>query len=1342
MTRALIAYFFLTSLLVSQEVKPVLSVPNFDIREEAGPQQNDTLRQIFTPGSVLTAKSGADAETIAREFLRTSVKIPSEGLRLTQHARFEVGSTLRFDQFVDGVRVFDGSAVVSIDGDGQVLHASIGRLLAGGMRETVPKFSAWQGVQAAMAVAGISPALSSPTGAREEGNRTEFRNPLGQRNSNISVELVLFLITPARAVPAYHVYLEVDATRWYEIVVDAVNGRLLYRHNLYVQAAQGRVWKESPLEGDRSLLTFPAGWLPSGVTVTTGNNTDSFLDTNGDDKPDSNNSGGLQGGRASSATQNFDFTAETAGAHPALYPATAVTNMFYLVNIAHDYYYGLGFTESAGNFQTDNLGQGGKGGDAVLAHAQDSALLNNSAFATPPEGTAPHLRLGLFNLSGPAVTGDRDAALSGQVVMHEYGHGVSNRMIGKGTSTDCLIGRQSGALSEGWSDYFSISYYNNPIEAAYVAGDLVKGLRRQSYEGYTLTYSDLGNQKYEVHNDGEIWAAALWDIRKSLGQSLTDKLVFQGFRFTPCRPSMVDARDAILTADQSVNNSAARTTLWTIFARHGLGYSAAGTDGSAALGTVYTSATDLPPDLQPAVKHFTVKSQPGTSVVSAAYSYQIATTATAGTTLTYTLNEGPTGLAVNSSGLVTWSATFFNARVKITISDGQGATIVHGFEIANNTVLTPGTVITVAGSKNTAGVAHVTVPAGTLILQVKLTGGTGDADLYLEDPDGIPFGTCVNDGIDELISVPLPKAGSWYIEVDGYSSYVNASLLATFPVPKVLAAPSTTAIAGVFPSETYYKVIVPANAAALFISTTGSVGGDDLELLVRRGQPVTCMVNEAFVYLYPWCKYDYISAHYKNANESLVIPSPPAGDYYIDIVGSASYNGETLNVNLTFNPALAVSASSLTFAAVVGSTPPAAQALNISNANGGSITWSATAASETGSWLKITPASGTAAGTLTVSADITGLAAGTYKGSITISAPNLGASPQTIPVTLTITPSPKLTVSPATLTFTAVPAVAPPDQTLTIANASGAAFSWTAAAATETGSWLKISSTSGSGSASATLTVSIAVTGLATGSYKGTITVTAPSLPSSPIVVAVTLAVSGPAISANGIVDAAGFGGSLSRGSIGAVFGAGFADAIDQAPSVPLPTTLQGIRVTVGGFDAPLYFVSSGQINFQAPFELPLTGTANVVVSKGGVASAAVPITLKDYAPGIFTYPAASGVLPVITKVDGSLITPANPAKAGDVLVVYATGLGDILTSQKTGDYTTASPLPYARATATATLGGVTIPVDYAGLTPGLVGLAQFNLTIPANTGLTGVQTFSIKIGNSTTNTVNLSVSN
>ncbi len=79
-----------------------------------------------------------------------------------------------------------------------------------------------------------------------------------------------------------------------------------------------------------------------------------------------------------------------------------------------------------------------------------------------------------------------------------------------------------------------------------------------------------------------------WDLRTQLGAATTDLLVLNGMKFTPNRPSFLNARDGILQADQSLNAGANRCAIWTVFARHGMGVSAVSNDG-----TTHIAATEL-----------------------------------------------------------------------------------------------------------------------------------------------------------------------------------------------------------------------------------------------------------------------------------------------------------------------------------------------------------------------------------------------------------------------------------------------------------------------------------------------------------------------------------------------------------------------------------------------------------------------------------------------------------------------------------------------------------------------------------------------------------------------------
>jgi len=202
----------------------------------------------------------------------------------------------------------------------------------------------------------------------------------------------------------------------------------------------------------------------------------------------------------------------------------------------------------------------------------------------------------------------------------------------------------------------------------------------------------------------------------------------------------------------------------------------------------------------------------------------------------------------------------------------------------------------------------------------------------------------------------------------------------------------------------------------------------------------------------------------------------------------------------------------------------------------------------------------------------------------------------------------------------------------------------------------------------------------------------------------------GPRISAGGVVDGAQFAATLSRGGLGSIFGQNLADANAGAAGLPLPTELGGVRVRVNGVDAPLLFVSAGQINFQMPFEAPLDGSVEVVVVRNGEASAPVSATVAPYAPALFL----SNGAPIIQRhPDLDLISASNPAQPGDVLIIFMTGIGDLSNAPASGSGAPGSPPATAKILPTATIGGVAAPVLFAGLAPGFVGLGQVNIRVP-----------------------------
>ncbi len=226
-----------------------------------------------------------------------------------------------------------------------------------------------------------------------------------------------------------------------------------------------------------------------------------------------------------------------------------------------------------------------------------------------------------------------------------------------------------------------------------------------------------------------------------------------------------------------------------------------------------------------------------------------------------------------------------------------------------------------------------------------------------------------------------------------------------------------------------------------------------------------------------------------------------------------------------------------------------------------------------------------------------------------------------------------------------------------------------------------------------------------------------------------------PAISSGGVVNAASFTPNFSPGALASIFGTDFTGTGLQAVgSLPLPSNLGGVSVQVNGLAAPVLYESESQINFQIPWETK-TGSATVVVSTGGVASAAVNITVQAAAPELFV----QGSHAIAQNSDFSLNSSANPAKAGGSILAYLTGAGPVSNQPADGAAAGSSPLSTVTSTVTATIGGQPADVSFAGLAPDFVGLWQVNITVPSGVAK-GDLPLTVTVGGQTSNSANVSV--
>jgi extracellular elastinolytic metalloproteinase len=298
---------------------------------------------------------------------------------------------------------------------------------------------------------------------------------------------------------------------------------------------------------------------------------------------------------SSKDTFDFKFDANADPTKDAQLDAATV-NAWYVANMAHDILYQYGFTEKTFNFQDSNGDKGGKGGDIVFLSVQDESGTNNANFVTLPEGEPGMMRMYLWDAFNPM----RDGDLANSVILHEYAHGLSNRLTGGGTA-QCLQSTEARALGEGISDAFanwvwqtSSTHIRDFAIGSYVTGT-EEGIRSHVYSTNRkvnpLTYADLKGGE-EEHLMGEVWALALHNVHAGLvrqlggskdaltnpdgdnGHAVFMHLFVDALALQPCNPSFPDARTAWIQADQNRYNGKHKCALWLAFAYMGLGVDA------------------------------------------------------------------------------------------------------------------------------------------------------------------------------------------------------------------------------------------------------------------------------------------------------------------------------------------------------------------------------------------------------------------------------------------------------------------------------------------------------------------------------------------------------------------------------------------------------------------------------------------------------------------------------------------------------------------------------------------------------------------------------------------------
>lgn len=615
----------------AQPNNPATSLPDFDIRaglDRSQPLANsdhvNRFRQqhpdaemnfssltgapsrLWSRREPLQKAASADAVTNTRRFLKDNPELfqlstaEADALTITRRDRAaHNGAThLTLTQTAHGREVFQAEFTTHFDRTGALLAAN-GELIPAlqqKLNRTQPVLNADQATLLAGEHAGIALNKDATLARAEE------------------LKLVYFPLTADEVRLAWQTTLwSRDTPEVYLILLDAERGSLLYRQNLtWFEQSQtnprGQVFTQdsprpdvparnpNPTTVQREELPFrPAPfngamifsgndphldwWAGLASTGLVSNNTDTRLDR------DANNSADLP--RLSASNSNFSFPLDlTLAPTNTDNQRAAQTNLFYWVNRYHDILYSFGFTEAAGNFQTNNFNLGGRGNDPILADAQDGGGTNNANYSGGSDGSTARIQMYLWS-GNPQLDGSLDQG----IILHELTHGLSTRLVGNGTG---LTGIHGGGMGEGWSDYFGLVLMrkeSDDLDGNYAVGQYAfnnyrLGIRRYPYSTsksvFPLTFGDI-RRSTEVHNVGEIWCNALLEMRALLikqlgfqaGQRQAIQLVVDGLKLTPRSPTFLDARNAILLADKMNNNGANQCLLWQAFSKRGMGASAA-----------------------------------------------------------------------------------------------------------------------------------------------------------------------------------------------------------------------------------------------------------------------------------------------------------------------------------------------------------------------------------------------------------------------------------------------------------------------------------------------------------------------------------------------------------------------------------------------------------------------------------------------------------------------------------------------------------------------------------------------------------------------------------------------
>ncbi|WP_018348157.1 M36 family metallopeptidase [Longispora albida] len=593
-----------------------------------------TFRQVSKLDGFLTGPSKAAPDAIALNYLRDHTS--AFGLSASDINRMSLrkvyvdvagNSHLSFIQTVDGVPVFGNGYKAHVSKNGELISIDGSPLAALPASLPAGKLTAATARDKAIANVGGQAKSSAVVKTAGSSQQTTFAS------NEFAQKVVFQTVSGPRSAWETIIYPGKDES--YTVVLDAETGAVLYRRSLTSHygddEAHGSVFEQFPgaLRGGDTQIQNLRG-LPKDATKLSGNIGHVYLDLNDDNAANPNEEVGPAGpggnfvypftnfikqvGAPCSSHYQCSWNPNESGSWQVNAKQNAVQMYYFLGRFGeHLEQSPIGFTREAGNFDS-------RDGDGVQGQAMDGANTasgmpdgnhaNNANMSTPPDGFAPRMQMYLFYNDGSFPWTAANSGDDASILYHEFGHGLSNRLVVDALGRSTLGNIQAGAMGEAWSDWYAMDFlvgegYTNDrklvgdVRTGEYVGHGLNSVRSQPIDckvGWTAeqgcpgtagagpggyTYGDFGKVRGvpQVHADGEIWSETLWDLRRDIGSELSRSLVTRGMELAPANPSYLDMRNAILLADRAIYGGANSAKIWQVFAARGMGFFAAAFNG-------------------------------------------------------------------------------------------------------------------------------------------------------------------------------------------------------------------------------------------------------------------------------------------------------------------------------------------------------------------------------------------------------------------------------------------------------------------------------------------------------------------------------------------------------------------------------------------------------------------------------------------------------------------------------------------------------------------------------------------------------------------------------------------